>query len=364
MLTNNTPKGYYLMMKVYPEQLQSYLKKQKELVPVFLITGDEPLQIMEAADLIRNTAKSAGFTERDVINADTQYDWRSLQGTSNSLSLFSEKTLIDLTVATKSPGKAGSTALRDYMVNPPSDKVLLIQTAKLVGGARNSAWVKAIVKVGVHIQVWELSLPQTMAWVAKRMREQGMRPTADAVRLLTERVEGNLLAALQEINKLSLLQKGDNKETLIDEEQVLAVVSDSSRYSIFDFSNAVMMGDAHRIQHIHHNLKEEGVPIQLILWTLSDLSRQLYNASFNLRNGMSASQIISKMPRPRQKLFQVALQRMQNTDWLPILEKNSQIDLLSKGQGEIANKGLGRVWSNLLELALILAGTEIIEPAN
>jgi len=364
LLTNDTSKGYDLMMKVYPEQLQDYLQKQKNMPPVFLISGDEPLQMMEAADQIRQSVKAAGFTERDIINADAQYDWRSLQGTSNSLSLFSEKTLIDLTVVTKSPGNSGSTALRDYMKNPPRDKVLLIQTAKLAGNARNSAWVKAIEKVGAHMQVWELSLAQTMAWVSKRMRAQGMRPTGDAVRLLTERVEGNLLAALQEINKLSLLQKSDINENVIDEEQVLAAVSDSSRYSIFDFSNAVMMGDARRIQHIHHNLKEEGVPIQLILWTLSDLSRQLYNASFNLRGGMPTSQIISKMPRPRQKPFQIALQRMQNADWPTIFDKNSQIDHLSKGQGEFANKGLGRVWSNLLELALILAGTQIIKPAK
>lgn len=362
-MTDYNSKVYYLQMKVYPEQLQNYLQKQSQLPPAFLVSGDEPLQMIETADLIRTAVKSYGFTERDVISADTQYDWRSLQGTSNSLSLFSEKTLIDLSVMTKSPGKQGSSALRDYMSNPPQDKVLLIQTPKLVGNARNSAWVKAIDKVGVVIQVWDLNPAQTMAWISKRMRMQNMRPTPDAVRLLTERVEGNLLAALQEINKLSLLQADHSKEVTIDDEQVLAAVSDSSRYSIFDFSNAVMLGDAHRIQHIHHNLKEEGVPIQLMLWTLSDLSRQLYNAHYHLKDGMPLSQILSKMPRPRQKPFQVALQRLEHADWPLILEKNSQIDLLSKGQSEIANKGLGRVWSNLLELALTLAGIELIAKA-
>jgi DNA polymerase-3 subunit delta len=247
------------------------------------------------------------------------------------------------------------------MQNPPTDKVLLIQMARLVGSARNAAWVKAIEKNGVVIQVWDLSPPQTMAWVAKRMRAEGMRPSNDAVRLLTERVEGNLLAATQEISKLKLLF-GDDKggEIVIEDKQVLESVSDSSRFSIFDLSNAVMMGDVQRIQHIHHNLKEEGAPVQLMLWTLSDLSRQLYNASFSLKNGVTASQILAKMPRPRQKPFQVAMQRMQNADWVSILKKNSEIDRLSKGQGDIANKGLGRVWSDLLELALILAGTVVV----
>jgi DNA polymerase-3 subunit delta len=348
-------------MKLNVDQLASFLQRQSELPRVFLLSGDEPLQIMEAADLIRKFARDKGFSERDVFQADAQFDWGALLGASNSLSLFSEKKLIDLSVVMKSPGKSGSQAIRDYMQNPPEDKILLIQNPKLLGNARNSAWVKAIDKAGVVIQVWDLSSAQTMGWIAKRMRDQGMRPTSEAVRLLTERVEGNLLAATQEISKLRLLYHHEEKETQIDEEQVLAAVSDSSRYSIFDLSNAVMLGDAHRIQHIHHNLREEGVPVQLILWTLSDLTRQLYNASFSLRNGVAVSQILSKMPRPRQKPFQAALHRMQHANWSEILKKNGQIDRLSKGQGDIANKGMGRVWSDLLELALILADSEVIE---
>ena len=351
-------------MKVNADQLEQFLQRQQEIPRAFLITGDEPLQVMEACDAIRLQAKNQGFSERDVLHADNKFDWGALLGASNALSLFSEKKLIDLRIETKTPGRVGSQAIRDYMQNPPDDKVLLMQMPKLVGSARNSAWVKAVEKSGVVVQIWDLSPPQTMAWVAKRMRAAGMRPSNDAVRLLTERVEGNLLAATQEISKLKLLfqsSEGDEgAEIVIDDKQVLESVSDSSRFSIFDLSNAVMMGDVHRVQHIHHNLKEEGTPVQLMLWTLSDLSRQLYSASFSLKNGTPASQILSKMPRPRQKPFQAALQRMQYTDWTPILKKNAEIDRLSKGQGDIANKGLGRVWSDLLELALILAGTAVI----
>ena len=348
-------------MKVNADQLEPFLQRQKDIPRAFLITGDEPLQVMEACDAIRLQAKNQGFSERDVLHADNKFDWGTLLGASNALSLFSEKKLIDLRIETKTPGRIGSQAIRDYMQNPPDDKVLLMQMPKLVGSARNSAWVKAVEKSGVVVQIWDLSPPQTMAWIAKRMRAAGMRPSNDAVRWLTERVEGNLLAAMQEISKLKLLfQSDDNVEIVIDDKHVLESVSDSSRFSIFDLSNAVMMGDMRRVQHIHHNLKEEGVPVQLMLWTLSDLSRQLYSASFSLKNGIPVSQILSKMPRPRQKPFQVALQRMQYVDWPPILKKNAQIDRLSKGQGDIANKGLGRVWSDLLELALILAGTAVI----
>ena len=350
-------------MKLNVDQLTNYIKQQNTLPSAVLLAGDEPLQIMEAADLLRNWAKSHDFIEREIYQADAQFDWSYLRGASNSLSLFSEKTQIDINVVTKTPGKTGSQVLREVLSHPPHDKFMLIKTPKLTGNARNSAWVKAIDKVGLVINIWELSTPQTMAWVAKRLRENGMQPSPDAVRLLTERVEGNLLAATQEISKLKLLFCDQPHKTVeINAEQVLQAVSDSSRYSIFDLNNAVMLGDAHRIQHIHHTLKAEGVPIPLVLWTLTDLSRQLYEASFNLNQGMSMAKIVAKMPRPRQKPFQVALQRMQRADWANIMMLTSKLDRLAKGQSELANKGMSRIWSDLLELALILAKHPVIQP--
>ncbi len=349
-------------MKLHVDQLQTFLEKTNPIPTVFLLSGDEPLQAIEASDAIRSAAKQQGYTEREILHADAQFNWSSLIEASNNLSLFSDKKILDLRLMTKTPGNAGSQVIRSYMQNPPDDKILLIQMPKLVGNARNSAWVKAIDKTGIVIQIWEKSPPETMAWVAKRLRNKGIQPTADAVRILTERVEGNLLAANQEINKLALLyhQKGE-KMTPIDEEQILSSVSDSSRYSIFDLSNAVMLGDSHRVQHIHHNLREEGTPIPLILWTLSDLARQLYNTSFALRKGIPMQQLLAKLPRPKQRPFQIALQRMQHANWPEILEKYAELDRLSKGQGKIANKGLGRVWSDLLELALILSGKATLQ---
>ncbi len=352
-------------MRVNADQLVNFLEqknKQSSLPKVFLISGNEPLQIMESADAIRNICHSNGFNERDLLHVDSKFDWSELTGASSSLSLFSEKKLIDLRIETKSLGKQGSQAVRDYLKNTPEDKVLLIQHPKLVGAARQAAWVKSIEKLGVHIPVWELSAPQTMAWINKKLRQHGMRVTPDAVRLLTERLEGNLLAASQEIKKLKLLVNSDSQEELtIDESQVMAAVSDSSRFSIFDLSNAVMAGESQRVQHIHHNLKEEGVAIQLVLWTLSDLTRQLYSANDDLKHGGTIASIISKMPKPRQKPFQIALQRLKNAEWDTILKKTAEIDRLSKGQGETSTTGLGRIWTEMLELALTLAGTQVIQ---
>lgn len=351
-------------MKVNPDQLNTFLQKKaqdSQAQPrAFLLTGNEPFQMMQAADTIRNYARHLGYTERDILHADASFKWGELTGVSNSLSLFSEKKLIDLRIETKTPGKAGSAAIRDYMQDAPSDKLLLVHCPKLMAAARNAAWVKAIDKQGVVVQIWELSTPQTMAWVNQTLRKLGMRVSSDAVRLLTERVEGNLLAAYQEINKLKLLHGSpdEHTEVNIDEQQVLAAVSDSSRFSIFDLSNAVLLGDLSRIQHIHHNLREEGVAIQLVLWNLTDLTRQLYQASFKLNQGVSSSHIVGKLPRPKQKPFQVALQRVNKINWQAAFAQTSAIDRLSKGQSEVANKGVGRVWAGLLELALMLAGVD------
>ncbi|HIP81518.1 MAG TPA: DNA polymerase III subunit delta [Leucothrix mucor] len=353
-------------MKVQADQLGPYLQRQKDFPRVFFISGNEPLQVMEAADTIRAAAKQAGFIEREIFHTDAQFDWNQLAGASNALSLFSEKKILDVRVTNKSPGKAGSQAIRDYLQHIPDDKVLILQTPKLDRSMANSAWVKALDKSGIMTQVWELSAPQTMSWVVKRMKMAGMHPSSDAVRLLTERVEGNLLAATQEINKLKLLHvknEADNQATEINDEMVLASVSDSSRFNVFDLANAVMLGDTHRIQHIHHNLREEGAAIQLVLWTLTDLTRQLYDASFKLRNGLPESKVIASVPRPRQKPFQMALRRMQHAHWPELIQMNSQIDRVSKGQGETANKGMSRVWQDLLELALSLAGKPVLAKA-
>ena len=315
--------------------------------------------MMEAADAIRATAQRLGYAEREILQVDTGFNWHSLTMSSNELSLFSEKKLLDLRLSNAKPGKAGSDALREYVERIPPDKVLLIQTDKLDARTKNSAWVKALDKAGVMIQVWKLSPAQTMGWVAKRLRQHGLQPSQDAVRFLTERVEGNLLAAVQEMNKLQLLYGAGH----IDVEQVQASVSDSSRFNIFDLSSAVMMGDAKRVQHVLHNLKEEGIAVQLVLWSLSDISRQLHDACFQLQHGMNETQVLSRIPRPRQQSFQTALRRLQHkANWQDILSLNAEIDRLSKGLSEVGNKGVTRVWAGLLELALLLSGIRVLQP--
>ena len=344
-------------MKLSAEQLPNFLARPENFKPVFFLSGEEPLQMMEAADAIRAAAQQLGYTERDILQVDNKFSWSSLLHSSNALSLFSEKKILDLRLSTATPGIAGSKALREYLANIPTDKVLLIQTDKLDARSKNAVWVKALDKAGVMVQVWKLSPAQTLGWVAKRMRQYNLQPSQDAMSFLTISIEGNLLAAVQEIKKLHLLH-GEGEISL---EQVQASVSDSSRFSIFDLSDAVMIGNKQRIQHIIHHLQQEGSAIPLVLWTLSNLSRQLYDANFQLKQGVNEATIMRKIPYPQQKNFRVALNRSKQRDnWQAILLKNTKIDRLSKGLSEEGNKGVDRIWAELLELALLLAGTQLM----
>lgn len=343
-------------MKLRVEQLDSHL--EQPLKSVYFLSGDEPLQMMEAADAIVGAAKQQGYDEREVMTVDPQFAWDRLTAATYELSLFSTKQLFDLRLPGCKPGVTGSKVIREYVKRLPDDKILLIRAGKLDASSRNAAWVKDVEKAGVMIQVWDLSPAQTLGWVSKRMRSMGLHPTNDAVRLLTERVEGNLLAAHQEIQKMVLLfRKTDAvKPTPIDEAQVLKVVTDSSRFTVFDLSDAILMGDMRRVEHILRILREEAVAIQLVLWSVTTLSRQLYNVAQATAQGQPVAQAVARMPRPRQGLFKAAMNRLGSSDWNRILQYNAELDRLSKGAGDIAVRDESRLWDRIFDYSLLLSG--------
>ena len=344
-------------MKLRAEQLPQFLKKSS--AHVFYLSGDEPLQMMEAADQIRDAALRQGYDERDIISFEGgKGDWSALTTASIELSLFSQKKLLDVRLSGSSPGTKGSKAIRDYLENLPEDKFLLLQTGKLDKNSKNSAWVKALDKHGVMVQVWSLSPAQTLAWVAKRMRDNGLKPTQDAVKLLTERIEGNLLAADQEIKKLVLFGV-----TNIDVDQVMKVVADSSRFTVFDLSDAVLTGNIKRLHHILSILREEGTPLPLVLWSLTTLSRQLYDICQRMEAGESESQALQVagfIPQARKALFPSAIRRLSSTNWSHIFQQNFKIERLSKGQGENGVRYEGRIWDEILDVAVSLTGKQLV----
>lgn len=343
-------------MNVQSDQFLKLLQNNQPLSPIYLLSGDEPLQMMEAADAVRQVAKRQGFLDREILRVEPGFEWSSLGQSADEMSLFSQQKILDLRLEKQSPGAAGSKALVAYCKRIPEDKILLITCQRLDARQKNSAWVKALSAAGVMVQFWDLSTAQTLGWVAKRMRQQGMQPSQEAVQLLTDRVEGNLLAAAQEIDKLKLLFG----ESPIDEDKILDAVSDSSRFSVFDLTGAISLADTKRVQHIMYYLRAEGVATPLVLWVLNEMVVQLSDACFGMRNGMSLQAALSKIPRHKQKSLQTPLKRLQSADWSRLIQKTIDIDRMIKGLSQIPNKGDARVWAELLELSLLLTDSVVI----
>lgn len=325
---------------------------QGDIQPVYFLTGDEPFQMMQAKDMILAKTQAHGFVERDVYQLDGSSDWSELTVAAQELSLFAQQKVIDVRMTSTTPGRKGSAAIREYLTHVPDDKVLILQMPRLDKKTKNSAWVKALEKQASMVQIWDLSTAQTLSWASQQLRNAGLRPSDSAVQLLAERVEGNLLAAHQEIQKLVLLF-GDNAE--ITEEHVMQSVVDSSRFSVFDLSDAVLMGDLKRINHILLILREEGVAFQLVLWSLSKLSRQLYEICQKMLQGIPANQAIGYVMPQKKGMYQNAGRRLMNKDWQHLLAYNYTIDRDSKGQAEVRIGDQGVLWNQVEEFAFALA---------
>jgi DNA polymerase-3 subunit delta len=338
-------------MQLKPEQIDAHLRKQ--LAPIYFISGDEPLRVMEAADAIRAAAREQGYDERDVLTAQAGFDWDSLMSEAGNLSLFSQRRVIDLRLPTGKPGADGSKALRAYAERPPEDTLLLVTAGKLDPAARKSKWVQALDKPGVVVFVWPLKGQEFNAWVAQRMRQRGLQPTADAVTLLSERVEGNLLACVQEIEKLYLLQ-GEGE---VDAGAILALVADNARYDVFGLLDSALAGKAARCVRMLQGLQAEGLVPQIVIWALARELRQLTAMAGSLASGQPVQAVLSQYrvwPAERKSLVAAALRRLSVTQCNALLQHCARVDRISKGQGA------GSAWDELLQLTLKLAGNQAL----
>lgn len=322
----------------------------KSLLPVYMVSGDEPLQQMEATDVIRQACLKQGFSERHVMNVDASFDWAELLGEAASMSLFAERKLIDLRLPTGKPGREGGKALQAYCARPPEDTVLMIRAGKLDRSGKASAWAKAVDKVGGWVEVWDLSPPQTLQFVTDRLRQAGFHVDRDGARLLTERVEGNLLAAVQEIEKLKLIQSPGQ----LDADTIRSLVADSARYDAFELIDAALMGDAHRVIKMLWGLKGEGVAVNQILWSVSRDVRILADYTAMQEAGHQAQQVLKSVWGNRQQLLQRAASRHSAARWGRLLRRCAEVDQVVKGMLQ------GNAWDELLQLLLWIAGKPVI----
>ena len=240
-------------MKIRTDQIQQHL--QQGLQSIYFVSGDEPLQVMEATDALRHAARQLDYTEREVMDVDSHFDWNQLLDVGNSLSLFAEKRILELRMPTSKPGKSSSQVLVEYAQRHEDDAVLIISSGKLESSTKNTKWFKTLDQLGVVIQCWPVAVHELPRWIEQRMHQKGLKPTAEAVSLLADRIEGNMLAAAQEIDKLYLLYG----ESTVGMDEVASAVADSARYNIYDLVDSALMGDVVRTSRISSGLKNEGV---------------------------------------------------------------------------------------------------------
>lgn len=314
-------------MRLRPEQLAQHLAGH--LAPAYLITGDEPLQANEACDAIRAAARAAGHATREILEAGNGFDWNTLIAEANAFSLFAEKKIIDLRIPGGKPGREGGKALAEYCQRPPDDTLLLLRLPKLERQQQNAKWFKSIEKLGVILQVWPIEPARLPQWIEQRMRKAGLQPDKDSVRLLADRVEGNLLAAHQEIEKLLLLH-GPGK---IDAAQLAQAVADSARYDVFELVDSALRGEAARSLRILDGLKGEGVAAPVVLWALHREIAMITGISADIAKGLSAEHALSRpqLWRNRQPLIRQALQRLKPPALLALLGRCQQADASAKG---------------------------------
>ena len=254
-------------MQLRGEQLAAHL--ERELKPVYVVHGDEPLLVIEAADAIRAAARRRGFDERKVLTAIAGFNWVELHHAAGNMSLFGGRTLIDLRIPTGKPGREGSAAIQDYCARPAPDSLLLVTLPGLDWSEEKAAWLKALAEAGVAIKLIPPNLAELPAWIAGRLRRQRQSADSDGLRFIAERVEGNLLAAHQEILKLGLLYPAGK----LSLQQVQEAVLNVARYDLDGLREALLSGDVARLTRTLDGLQQEGEAPPLVLWVLANEAR-------------------------------------------------------------------------------------------
>jgi DNA polymerase-3 subunit delta len=315
-------------MRLGFHELQGHLKKH--LSPVYVISGDEPLQQGEAADLIRTSARNRGYSERKIMEAGAKFDWLELTNESNTLSLFAEQRILDLRITNGKPGKDGGKALTTYCENPPENTLLLITMPKLEQKQAQSKWYKSLDKCGMIIQVWPVNEQRLLPWIEQRMRQKGLTPEPQTIQMLAERVEGNLLAATQEIEKLLML----HGPGIITAEQLTASVADSARFDVFDLIDAALQGKTLRCVRILEGLKNEGTAPAIVSWALSREIRQMAQIAHAASDGFPLSKVFAdfRIWDKRKPLISDGLKRLSLQQWQSLLAQCLQADMAVKGQ--------------------------------
>ncbi|MDD5114912.1 MAG: DNA polymerase III subunit delta [Methylobacter sp.] len=341
-------------MRSTPKQINALL--QKGLLPVYLITGDEPLQQGEVADVIRKAARKAGFINREVLSVDTHFDWNSLAVSADSMSIFADKQIIELRFPNASPGVEGSKSLISYCDRPDSDTLLLITMGKLGKDALKARWFQALDKVGCVIQIWPQEGQDLISWLQQRLQQRGLVADIQGVKILASRTEGNMLAAAQEIEKLYVLYGAEK----LSPQQIEDVVADSSRYDVYKLVDAVLSGNVKRIFKVISGLQAEGVAAPIVLWVLTKEARSLIKVQQAIAQGQNRALVYknNQIWDKRQALVESVLNKLRVNDFNKILLWSTKADQQIKGQQS------GNAWETILAICLLFAAVKPMANAD
>jgi DNA polymerase-3 subunit delta len=333
-------------MELRPDQLATQAGNQP-LAPVYLVAGPETLLVLEAADAVRARARSEG-AEREVFDADGRDpDWDALSATFNAPSLFSSRRLVELRLPGGKPGKAGAEVITEFCANPPGDVTLMIVAGDW-SKAHHGKWVDAVSRLGVVSVAWTLKPHELPAWIDRRLRARGLRATPEAVQGLAERVEGNLLAAAQEIDKLALLAP----DGAVDLETMQSLVADAARYDVFRVLESALSGQPAHVRRMLAGLRAEGEQVAgLMPMVIRELLRAAALARAQARGANLAAEMKSQgLWEARQAPFKRALQRHATPlRWNRFAAYASRVDRAAKGRGP------GEPWQLLERLLLAIA---------
>ena len=327
-------------MQIRADQLPAALAKG--LRPLYVIHGDEPLLAQEAADAVRAAARAAGCSERTVHTvAGGHFDWAGLLGDAGALSLFAERRLIEIRIPSGKPGKDGSEALQRYVEQIGADDITLVLLPRLDRTQLGSAWFGALDGAGLAVRVDPVERRALPVWIAQRLAQHGLRVDdgeagQQALAFFADRVEGNLLAAHQEIAKLALLHAPADPRgapAVLAREQIEAAVLDVARYDVFRLGEAVLAGDAARALRMLDGLQAEGEAAVLVHWMLADDLRGLQRVQAAVRQGRPLPMALreARVWGQKEKLFERVLPRLEATELAALVDAAHVCDGIVKG---------------------------------
>ncbi|ADJ62112.1 DNA polymerase III subunit delta [Herbaspirillum seropedicae] len=336
-------------MQLRHDSLDAHLGKS--LAPLYVIASDEHLLALEAADKIRRSARANGYTEREVLVVERSFKWGELLAANQSQSLFGDKKLIELRIPTGKPGKDGGQALQDYAANLSPDNLTIISLPKLDWATQKAAWVGALQQAAVYIDIPLVERPQLPGWIGNRLAAQQQSADRPCLDFIADRVEGNLLAAHQEIQKLALLYPAGQ----LSFEQVQDAVLNVARYDVFKLNEAMLSGDIARLTRMMEGLKGEGEALPLVLWAVTEEIRTLLKLKSGMAQGKPVGALLKeyRIWGPRERLMEPALRRISLAALEQALQEAALVDRMVKGLR--ARSFAGDPWDALLQLGLKLA---------